>query len=26
VREMFQSGELQSHMAEKGIQLPAKVS
>jgi monothiol glutaredoxin len=26
VREMFQSGELQSHMAEKGIELPAKVS
>jgi monothiol glutaredoxin len=26
VREMFQSGELQSHLAEKGIKLPAKVS
>ncbi len=26
VREMFQSGELQSHLAEKGIQLAAKAS
>ncbi len=24
VREMFQSGELQSHLAEKGVPLPAK--